>query len=302
MEIGNNIRSLRSEKGLTQKGLADLLFVTAQAVSRWEKNEVEPDLDMLQKMAGIFGCTIDDILYGKSEKVAPEAETLPVIIKPVEQNAFVSAETEGTKEITPDKTIAFHCAKCDKPLSEDETMFVESNGEKTPYCFECYKQKNGEEVKESAGKVGFFQRFKSSGRELALRSYGWGIFAGVVALAITIWVAFGIHFPNQNTKWVVFALSPVVSYAFFSLVYCLCDETYIMNVFSEIFVIGFVKFPGIIFTMDIEGVGFLIIMKIIFWILGALFALAGLCLAVGVSVVLSVFTFPFMANRDGKAI
>lgn len=34
--IGQNIRKLRTEKQMTQKALADRLFVTAQAVSRWE--------------------------------------------------------------------------------------------------------------------------------------------------------------------------------------------------------------------------------------------------------------------------
>ena len=39
--IGNNIKRLRTERGMTQKALADKLFVSAQAVSRWENNEVE---------------------------------------------------------------------------------------------------------------------------------------------------------------------------------------------------------------------------------------------------------------------
>ena len=43
--IGNNIKKLRMQRGMTQKNLADLLFVSPQAVSRWENNEVEPSLD-----------------------------------------------------------------------------------------------------------------------------------------------------------------------------------------------------------------------------------------------------------------
>ena len=53
--IGDNIRALRTEKGMTQKEIADRLFVTAQAVSRWENGEVEPSLNTIMELAKIFG-------------------------------------------------------------------------------------------------------------------------------------------------------------------------------------------------------------------------------------------------------
>ena len=40
--LGDKIRELRTQNNITQKELSEKLFVTAQAVSRWEKNEVEP--------------------------------------------------------------------------------------------------------------------------------------------------------------------------------------------------------------------------------------------------------------------
>jgi DNA-binding XRE family transcriptional regulator len=52
--IGSNIRTLRMKKGMTQKALADQLFVSPQAISRWENNEVEPSLGTITELAKIF--------------------------------------------------------------------------------------------------------------------------------------------------------------------------------------------------------------------------------------------------------
>ena len=43
-EFGENVRRLRVAKGLTQQSLADQLYVTQQAVSRWEGGSRFPDL------------------------------------------------------------------------------------------------------------------------------------------------------------------------------------------------------------------------------------------------------------------
>ena len=60
--IGDNIKRLRMEKGMTQKELADKLFVTAQAVSRWENGEVEPSVSTVAEMTRIFNVPGDVIL------------------------------------------------------------------------------------------------------------------------------------------------------------------------------------------------------------------------------------------------
>ena len=52
--IGANIKKLRMQHGMTQKNLADKLFVSAQAVSRWENNEVEPSISTILELAKIF--------------------------------------------------------------------------------------------------------------------------------------------------------------------------------------------------------------------------------------------------------
>ncbi len=47
MDIGKKIKNLRSQKGITQETLADLLSVSPQAVSKWETGAAMPDILLL---------------------------------------------------------------------------------------------------------------------------------------------------------------------------------------------------------------------------------------------------------------
>ena len=60
--FGSNLKKMREEKGMTQQTLADMLFVTRQAVSRWENNARYPDLITAKKIAQIFNTTLDALL------------------------------------------------------------------------------------------------------------------------------------------------------------------------------------------------------------------------------------------------
>lgn len=57
--IGKRLREERSRKGLTQKELAALIGVTDAAIGMWENDRRTPDPEILQRLADIFGVTID---------------------------------------------------------------------------------------------------------------------------------------------------------------------------------------------------------------------------------------------------
>lgn len=61
MELGNQIRALRTRKGVTQEALAVHLGVTAQAVSKWERCAATPDIELLPAISAYFGVTIDEL-------------------------------------------------------------------------------------------------------------------------------------------------------------------------------------------------------------------------------------------------
>lgn len=61
-KLGELIYELRKSKGLKQKELADLLFVTDKAVSRWERGHSLPDIDKLVLISEIFDANLNDLI------------------------------------------------------------------------------------------------------------------------------------------------------------------------------------------------------------------------------------------------
>lgn len=62
MDFGENLKHAREQKGYTQQHLADELYVTRQAVSKWECGKRYPDLLTTKCIANILGVTIDSLV------------------------------------------------------------------------------------------------------------------------------------------------------------------------------------------------------------------------------------------------
>lgn len=69
--IGDKIKALRQKKRITQEELANLLFVSPQAISKWEKGISVPDTSILVPLADIFKVSVDFLLRDETndEKV-----------------------------------------------------------------------------------------------------------------------------------------------------------------------------------------------------------------------------------------
>ena len=72
MEFNEKLQSLRKSKGLTQEELAEVLYVSRTAISKWESGRGYPSIDSLKDISKFFSVSIDDLLSG--EKLLSLAE------------------------------------------------------------------------------------------------------------------------------------------------------------------------------------------------------------------------------------
>lgn len=65
MEFHEKLQELRKQKGLTQEQLAEKLYVSRAAVSKWESGRGYPSIDSLKIIAKFYSVTIDELLSGE---------------------------------------------------------------------------------------------------------------------------------------------------------------------------------------------------------------------------------------------
>lgn len=74
MEFNEKLQQLRKQKSLTQEELAQALFVSRTAISKWESGRGYPSIDSLKEISKFFGVTIDRLLSGEELIIAVETD------------------------------------------------------------------------------------------------------------------------------------------------------------------------------------------------------------------------------------
>lgn len=78
MCFGDNLRTIRKEKGLSQEDLAELLNVSRQAVSKWEQNNGYPEMEKVIQLAEALNISLDHLILGrKDEKNINDRTSVP---------------------------------------------------------------------------------------------------------------------------------------------------------------------------------------------------------------------------------
>lgn len=67
MDLNEQLKTLRKDRGLTQEQLAQELNVSRQAISNWENNKNLPDLEMVVTISQLFNLSLDELILGGNE-------------------------------------------------------------------------------------------------------------------------------------------------------------------------------------------------------------------------------------------
>lgn len=92
--IGENLKKQRKLKELTQEQLADILGVSFQAISKWERGEGYPDIEMLPTIAEYFGITTDELMGMKEIRDSSEVDK---ILDTVQENSIAGKIEDNLK-------------------------------------------------------------------------------------------------------------------------------------------------------------------------------------------------------------
>lgn len=95
MTIGEKIKYFRNKKGITQERIASELYISYQAVSKWERNESLPDVTMIPKLAEILGVSCDALLV---EDIVSVTMDIDKILSEVREQKNIELQIEALEE------------------------------------------------------------------------------------------------------------------------------------------------------------------------------------------------------------
>ncbi len=293
-DYGNAIRMLRKKNNLTQQALASKLNISGQAVSKWENNSSQPDLETVIKMTEIFGITMNEF----TELCQTEE---PVNEAPQTEEAKPDAASE-TAESAPPLLIGV-CSGCGSSIYNEENL-----GERVPkiVCKSCKEAR----IKRARAEEDARRRQEAAKRAEVKSSFLRATIIPAVVIGILMIVGIIISLTSGSPDMLsgVFGsiLLAVLAYV---MVVQICWDTdgIIGNIFFWSVTKSFTM-PGLIFSLDLDGIIWYITVKLGLAILAFLLSCAVAVLGTLFSLFIAPFIFPFslVANirrvKRGEAI
>ena len=99
MLLGEKIKMLRIQHGLTQEELANRLNVSRQTVSKWEVGDSTPDMEKLIAMSDLFDVSLDRLVMGKEDEEKPPISAKSEFATVLNEKVLTSNNKKKAKRI-----------------------------------------------------------------------------------------------------------------------------------------------------------------------------------------------------------
>jgi len=294
---GKKISELRKKNNLTQADLGAKLNVSAQAVSKWENGLSEPDIQSLKNLCIIFNISLDELL---------DVETQPA--KPTESESIEKTSNVNTTT-TPEQAVKIiygYCEKCKKPVGPNEYQVTDlrytekgsvvNDSKQHVFCNNCHKVLLADQKKQQEQDRQFQNERNKLEKKSSLKK---GLLFGILFALIGAIVTFSAYFYNPSLKLLLFAIFTTIgSYMLSALMFWDCYVTDVFAFFCRSFKAPF----GLIFQLSLDGIIWLITVKLALWIICGLLSVLFFLVGLFVSMALSIVSFPFILTKKIKNI
>lgn len=295
MSLGSKIKELRNRNGMTQKELSEKLNVTAQAVSRWESDEVEPSVQTIKQMSAIFNVSIDELFGNETEPKVVEVEK--IVEKPVvvEKDVVVEKPVIVEKQVVVEKAqkqIIHMCEYCKKPIYEGDVFETVTH--------HYGRGRHSDYIVHTKCKLEKEERQKQANIEKSKKRFSLSIIVGAISSVVMFLIFMAMALNSEKDMGLLFGVGAVAAVLTYTTVSCfILSNNFLFELWCDI-ASWSIKFPGIIFTFDFDGLKFLIIMKLLFAVLGVIISILAVIAASLIAGGLSIFVYPYALVKNIK--
>ena len=285
MTLGRKLANYRKLAGLTQQQLGERLNLSAQAISKWEKDLTEPDLATLRVLADLYKVTVDELLDLNSGFQNPNAGDAEVV---QEEKLFTQA-------------IGF-CKECGMTVTEENLGTTEP----AVLCKKCVaageervRRAAEQERRKRAAAAAASARELEERRSRLKKHRAWAFSVSALVGGVFLLLVLLGSIDSFGVGDAFFML--IGTYVVFSFIFCLFYDCVVQDVVVDWFGKSF-DAPGLIFTFDADGCLWYIGMKILFFVLGAILAVLAGIVGITLGLICAPFVFPFVLRNVNRGV
>lgn len=287
MNCGEKIAELRKKKGLTQDDLGKEMNVSYQAVSKWERDESQPDFETMSKIARLFNVPLSYFEEG-GELNSVEREEAKEEVK--EEPKEEVKEEPAVQE----KQMLGTCTECGRAVYEGD----EARSEPKLVCKKCserirlaaIQKRQQEEAARKKAEQDAKDKIRWEKAALKRRVIRGLWIAAIPAAAILIAMTVVSVLPTNDLGFVPVFCGGLILALF---TYCFTSQMIWDGTVREVFTGGghVMSMPGVIFSLSPDGIIFLIITKIFLALVAAFVFVVSIIFCALAAVIISPFTF-----------